>query len=78
MPEARRVTHKEALHALATVRHYLEQNLTEYNEYYAVADKIEKNASQNRKNPKIASSGKLQTFLNNKSIIMCALIVLRC
>jgi len=53
LSEARRVTHKEALSALATVRHYLEQNLTEYNEYYAIADKIEKNASKNRMQRKI-------------------------
>jgi len=56
LPEVRRVTRKETLHALATVLHYLEQNLTEYNEYYAIADKVEKT------HPKIASNGKLQNL----------------
>jgi len=56
--------------ALATVRYYLKQSLTECNEYYAIADKIQKNASQNHIPRKITD------FLKkNNRIIMRAFIV---
>jgi hypothetical protein len=47
------VSHKDALMHLSMVRKYLEENFTEYNSYYDIEDRVEKNALINRTQSKI-------------------------